>query len=145
MVMGVLWARPVGKGQFLLCRASHMSSPSWTFLPPPTPSHPLEVVTEHRIWVPSSYSKFPLAVYFTYGNAYSLNSTLSIRPTLSFPHCVHKCVLYVCISKGLSLRFPRGSFPEALLCCFLTMHFPGQSLTLSGSLHTPSGGITLPL
>ena len=26
------------------------------------------------------------------------NATLSICPALSFPHCVHKSVLYVCIS-----------------------------------------------
>ena len=26
------------------------------------------------------------------------NATLSIRPTLFFPHCVHKSVLYICIS-----------------------------------------------
>ena len=25
-------------------------------------------------------------------------STLSIHPTLSFPHCVYKCVLHVCVS-----------------------------------------------
>ena len=42
----------------------HMSSPSWTFLPPPT------TLCCHRALSLSSlsYSKFPLAVYFIYGN-----------------------------------------------------------------------------
>ena len=33
---------------------------------------------------------------FTHGNAYD-NATLSVHPTLSFPHCVHKPFLYVCV------------------------------------------------
>ena len=39
------------------------------------------------------YSRFPLASYFTFGSVYIytyINPTLSIRPTLSFLHCVHK-------------------------------------------------------
>ena len=38
---------------------------------PPTPSfHPFCAVTEHDIKLPASYSKFLLAICFTYGNVY---------------------------------------------------------------------------
>ena len=39
----------------------------------PLISHPnpmLYVGTEHQFWFPVSYSKSPLAIYFTYGNVY---------------------------------------------------------------------------
>ena len=40
------------------------------FLPTSHPMPPLKVVTEHRFELPALYSKFPLAIYFTYGNMY---------------------------------------------------------------------------
>ena len=74
----------------------HMSPPSLTSTPFSTPSHPLGC---HGAPDLSSlhHNKFPLAIYFTYGNV-CFHVTLSIRLTLSFPHCVHNTVLYVCIS-----------------------------------------------
>ena len=54
--------------------------------------------TAERLNWSGSYSKLPLAIYFTYGNV-CFHVTLSLHPTLSFlltPHCVHKSVLYVC-------------------------------------------------
>ena len=54
-----------------------MSPPS--HLPP----HPtLQLVTEPLFEFPESYSKFPLAIYFTYDNA-CFHVTLSIHPTLN--------------------------------------------------------------
>ena len=50
----------------------------------------------HRAQV-ASYSEFPLAIYFTYGNVY-VSALLSIHPTLSFRYCVHMYVLYVYFS-----------------------------------------------
>ena len=41
-------------------------------------------ITEPLFDFPETYSKFPLAVYFTYGNV-SFHVTLSIHLTLSFP------------------------------------------------------------
>ena len=47
----------------------HMSPPSWpSLLLPSHPIPPLYVVTERWFEFPESYSKFPLALYFTYGN-----------------------------------------------------------------------------
>ena len=70
-------------------------------LEPPShlPFHPSPFrlsVAENWIERPVSHSKFPLAVYFTYSIYF--HATLSIRPSLFFPHHFHKSVLCVCIS-----------------------------------------------
>ena len=42
-----------------------------------------------------------------YIHTHTLNATLSICPTLSFPHCAHKSILYVCSpSCSMSLFSP---------------------------------------
>ena len=43
------------------------------------------------------YSSFPLAISFTHGSV-NMSKLLSIHRTLSFPNCVHKSILYVCVS-----------------------------------------------
>ena len=75
-----------------------MSPPSWTSLSPLTLSYSSSLSQSTRFEFPVSYRKFPLAIYFTYGNVY-FNATLSICPTLSFPSFVHKSVPHVCVSK----------------------------------------------
>ena len=46
-------------------------TPSLLSLPPTSyPIPPLWVVTEHQVELRARYSKFPLAIYFTYGNVY---------------------------------------------------------------------------
>ena len=59
---------------------------SLPFEPPPIslPIPPLQVDTEPLFELPEPYSKFPLAIYFTYGNV-SLHVTLSIHLILSSP------------------------------------------------------------
>ena len=59
----------------------HISSLFWTPLPS-LPILPLSVDTEPLFKFPEPYSKFPLAVYFTYGNI-SFHVTLFIHLTLS--------------------------------------------------------------
>ena len=72
--------------------------PSLWRLPPASRLAPrLWAVTERWVELPASHSVCTLAVYSTYGDT-GFSVTLSIHPTLSFPHCVHKCVLYVCVS-----------------------------------------------
>ena len=64
-------------------------------LPPtsvPTPS--FQVVTEHQLWVPSSYMKLALVIYFTYGNVYV--SMLFSQSIPWFQICVCVCVC-VCV------------------------------------------------
>ena len=47
------------------------SPPSWTYLPPPTLSHPSRLSQTTGFGFPASYSKFPLAICFTNSNVYS--------------------------------------------------------------------------
>ena len=56
----------------------------------------LQVVTEYWVELPASYSKFPPFTYFIHGNV-CFHATISIHPTLFFPRCVHKSVLYACV------------------------------------------------
>ena len=46
----------------------HVSPPSWTSLPLPSPIPPISVITEHRAELPVLYSRFPLAIDFTHGS-----------------------------------------------------------------------------
>ena len=48
----------------------HMSPPSWTSIPPPTPLHPSKLSQSIGFDLPAASSKFSLATYFTYGNIY---------------------------------------------------------------------------
>ena len=57
-------------------------SPPFCSLPPPSPSHPSRLL-QNPFEFPESHSKFPLAIYFTYGNI-CFHVTLSIYSTLSF-------------------------------------------------------------
>ena len=57
----------------------------------------LSVDTEPLFEFPEPYSKFPLAIYFTYGNV-SFPVTLSISPSPPFSSHVSKSILYVFFS-----------------------------------------------
>ena len=60
------------------------------FLEPPFPILSHFFKQSHRAtWL--LYSRFPLTVCFTH-------TTFSVFPTLSFFYCVHKSILYVCVS-----------------------------------------------
>ena len=73
-----------------------MSPLSWISLPPPTPSHPSRL-SQRLFALPAWHCKSPVATYFTFGNV-CFRATLSMRPSISFPHWVHKSVLCVCLS-----------------------------------------------
>ena len=58
-----------------LCHVSPWISRKYTYVsslfePPSHPISPLDVVPEHQVELPVLYSNFPLALYFTHGNAY---------------------------------------------------------------------------
>ena len=59
----------------------HISPPFWNSLPSPS-ILPLYIDIEPLFEFPGPYNKFPLAIYFIYGNI-SFNVTLSIHLTLS--------------------------------------------------------------
>ena len=48
----------------------HISPLFWTSLLSPIPFHPSRLSQSTRFGFLASYSKFPLAIYFTYGNIY---------------------------------------------------------------------------
>ena len=62
----------------------YISPPFCTSLPSSLPTQPLEVDVEPLFEFPEIYSKFLLAIYFTYGNV-SFHVTFSIHLTLSSP------------------------------------------------------------
>ena len=64
----------------------------------PTMCDPIDGITKPWIDLPTSYSKFPLDVYFTYGKVcFPLLLSQFVPPSLPPPH-LHKSLLYVCIS-----------------------------------------------
>ena len=69
------------------------SPPSWN-APTPRP-RPFKVITEHWAELPVLHSSFLLAISFTHGSVYVSTTLNSSHPL--FPHCFHKCILYVCI------------------------------------------------
>ena len=62
-----------------------MSPPSRTSLPPPSPFHPSRLSQSPGFGFPVSYSKFPLAILFTYGHVYILILLSQVIPPSSFP------------------------------------------------------------
>ena len=85
---------------------------------PPSPGHPPGLSQNTGFVLPLSYSNFPLAICFTYGNVYVSGPPSQIRPTPFFHCCVHKPVLYIWVSipapylfflSVLDLYMPTGS------------------------------------
>ena len=76
----------------------HISSATWASFP----SSLHTALGNHRApsRTPVLYRNFSPAIYFTHDAiyAYICWCYLPIHPTLSFPHCVHKSILYNCIS-----------------------------------------------
>ena len=77
----------------------HMSPPSWTSFPPPSPCHSARLSQITDIGFFASYSKFLLALCFTYSKVYIsmlLSQIIHLLPPL--------CTMYVCISFAKSLQ-----------------------------------------
>ena len=86
-----------------LCHTSAWISPRYTHapsllnLPPTFHSPPLCLSQITRFELPVSYSKSPLAIHFTYGNAYVSMLLSQFVPPSPSPMCPES-VLYVCVS-----------------------------------------------
>ena len=66
-----------------LCHTSAWDGHRYTYVPsllyplsPPSPSHPSRLSQSTGFRFPASYSKLPLAIYFTYGNLYYLKTSI---------------------------------------------------------------------
>ena len=75
-------------------------------------SPPLLVAMEPWCEFPESYSKFPMAIYFTYGNV-CFHVTFSIHPTISFLPPINKFFLSFFFKINLPMT---PSFTTYLLC-----------------------------
>ena len=64
----------------------HMS-PRSSASPTPHPIPSFQVVTEHQFELLESYSKFPLAIYFTYGSVYVSRLLSPFVHLLATPPC----------------------------------------------------------
>ena len=76
------------------CKYTYIPSPLSL---PPLPSHPSR---SHRAvsWAPCVTRQLPTSHLFCTRQCIHVNATLSVRPTISFHHYVHKSVLDVCVS-----------------------------------------------
>ena len=79
-----------------------MNSYMYTYVPSllglsPTPSDPSRLSRAQDLSSLHYTVNFYWLSNFIYGNVY-ISMLVSIHPTLSFPTCVHKSVVYVCIS-----------------------------------------------
>ena len=72
----------------------YMCSPSWTPLPPPSPSHPSGSSQCTSPECPVSCIEPGLAICFTYDN---IHVSMLFSPTLAISHRVQKSVLYTCV------------------------------------------------
>ena len=71
--------------------------PSPLSLPPSSPPHPSRCSQSTDLGLPVPYSKLPPAMYLTYGNTCVSALLAQVTPP-SLSHCVHKSVIWVCIS-----------------------------------------------
>ena len=80
------------------------------------PIPPLQVDTEPLFEFSETYSKFPLAIYFTYGNV-SFHITLCIHLTLSSPLPVSISVLCLFLHCCLANKFISTIFLDCIYMC----------------------------
>ena len=95
----------------------HMSPLSWTSLLPPTQSHPSRLSQSIRFELPASCSQFSLAILHICFNA----TLFLICPNLSFHHCVHKSVLYVCVFFS-DLQIDSYTYVCVCVCIYIYIH-----------------------
>ena len=93
----------------------HITSPSCTSLSPPYP--PLRY---HRVlgWAYCVIWKL-LNRYILHMLLYIVTATFSFFPTLSFPHGIHKSILYICTSMTSLEIHSSISFSQYLYICNL--------------------------
>ena len=76
----------------------HVSPPSWTPFPPPSPPHLSRLSQITSFGFPPSHIELPLAIYFTYGNIYvSMLFSQIIPPSPSLPLYPKVCSLCICL------------------------------------------------
>ena len=82
----------------------YMCSPSWTPLPPPSPSHPSESSQCTSPECPVSCIEPGLVIYFTYGNIYVSVLFSQSSHTCLLPQSTNVCFLHLCLFCCLAYR-----------------------------------------
>ena len=112
-IYGVIQSRTRLK-QLSSSSSIHTSPPSWSSLPPPTTSHPSRL-SQSTSLSSLSHTANPTGSLFYMWPFICFHAAVSICPALSFPHCVHKSVLYVCVSNCCPAdRFIGTSFLDSI-------------------------------
>ena len=93
MLYNIVLASAVQQRESAISR--HVSPPSET-----SPHPPSELAAEYPVELPVLHSKFPLAIWFTYGDV-NVPMLLLVIPTLSFP-----CSVQSLFSMSASLFLP---------------------------------------
>ena len=75
--------------QYELAIGIHMSPPSWIPLPSPTSSHPSRL-SRALGWALYVTQQTPAGYLFSIWQCIYFHAAVSVHPTLSLPHCVHK-------------------------------------------------------
>ena len=110
-------------------------------LPPTLPIPPLQVVTKHRADLPVLCSRFPLAIYFTFGSVDMSMPLSHFVPAYASPTShVLKSILYVCVFIAV---LPLGSsgpfFLDSIYMCqhtvFVFLFLTSLCITDSRSIH----------
>ena len=96
----------------------HISSPFRTSLPSPCTSNPSRLITEPLFELLEPQSKFPLAIYFTYGNV-SFHVILHTSHPLVPPTtpCPYICSLCLCLHCCLENKSISTLFLDSIYMC----------------------------
>ena len=113
----------------------HISPPSWTFLPSPTPFHPSRMLQSTSL-SPLCHTADSHWLSILHMVIYNIHATLSVHPSLSFPHSVHKLLLYVSVSTaalqiGSSVLIFLDSIYVHIYMIFPNQKFWGRSYSTS--------------
>ena len=95
----------------------HRPPPSGTSLAPPIPSHPSRLPQSTGFQFPVSYSKFLLAICFTYGTGYVSMLLSQFMPPSPFPTVSTICSLCLCL-----YCFPVNRFISIIFLDSVYMH-----------------------
>ena len=106
---------------------THISPPSWVFLPSPISKH--SVITEYQAELPVLYSNFPLAIYFH-------TSTLLSQfvPPSPFPPCPHAHTLCLHLYSSTANRISQKPLSEQIGLAIDWMEW--DSVRLVVGMHT---------
>ena len=124
-----------------------MPPPPWTSFPPSSPFHPTRLSQHTGFGFPVSSRKFPLFIYFIYGNI-CFNAILSNHPTLSFSESKSPKVCSLCLCL-VSQQQKKKKERKRSICELMNWHgshlrrgvdwsLPGESQKRSGTLLNPS-------